>query len=150
MNQISKRPPIVSSLAELQQTINRLFDPTLIEQDYGISNLLNSDWIPSIDVKDNGSHFLITADIPGVDPKNIDVSMDNNILTIKGSKESKTKEERKNYVRFERSKGTFVRSISLPEIVDADKISAKTKNGVLEIIAPKNKGGTKKNIKIKK
>ncbi|VVC75678.1 Spore protein SP21 [Aquicella siphonis] len=149
MSQIIKRPPLVSSLAELQQTINRLFDPTLIEQEDGFSNLLNSDWIPTIDVKDAGSHFLITADIPGVDPKKIDVSMDNNILTIKGQKETKTKEERKNYVRYERSKGTFCRSISLPDVVDAGKISAKTKNGVLEIIAPKNKQGTKRSIKVK-
>lgn len=149
MSQMIKRPPLVSSLAELQQTINRLFDPTLMEQEDGLSNLLNSDWIPTIDVKDSGSHYLITADIPGVDPKNIEVSMDNNILTIKGQKETKTREERKNYVRYERSKGAFCRSISLPEVVDAAKISAKTKNGVLEITAPKNKQGTKRNIRVK-
>ncbi len=150
MAQISKRPPIVSSLVELQQVINRLFDPTLMEQEDGLSNLLNSDWIPSIDVKDNGSHFFITADVPGVDPKNIEVSMDNNILTIKGSKEAKVKEEHKNYVRYERSRGAFCRSLSLPEVVDEKKISAKTRNGVLEITAPKNKSGTRRSIKVKK
>lgn len=150
MNQITKRQPILSNLAELQKTINQLFDPTLIEQEGGFSNILASDWIPNIDVKDEGSHYLITADIPGVDPKNIDVSIDNGILTIKGHNEIKTKEERKNYVRVERSKGSFFRSISLPEAIESPKISAKTKNGVLEIIAPKNKTGTRKKIKVRK
>lgn len=150
MNQISKRQPLLSNLAELQKTINRLYDPTLNEQDGGLSTLLSSDWVPTIDVKDAGSHYLITADIPGVDPKNVDVSIDNGILTIQGHKETKTKQEGKNYVRVERTKGSFYRSISLPEAVESPKISAKTKNGVLEIIAPKNKNGTRKKIKVKK
>lgn len=149
MNHITKRTPVLSSLAELQETISRLFDPTLMEQEEGFSNLLKSDWVPTIDVKDEGSHFLITADVPGVEQKNLEVSVDNNTLTIKGEKETKRKEEKKNYVRVERSKGSFYRSISLPDVVDANKISAKFKNGVLEIIAPKNKNGTRKKVKVK-
>lgn len=150
MAQITKHQPLLSSLAELQQTINRLFDPTLIEQEDGFSSVLASDWIPAIDVKDENSHYLITVDVPGVDPKNIDVSIDNGVLTVKGHKETKTKVETKNYVRVERSKGSFCRSISLAEAVDSPRVSAKSKNGVLEIIAPKNKVGTKKKIKVKK
>jgi HSP20 family protein len=145
-----KHQPLLSNLAELQKTINQLFDPTLMKQSGEFTSLLSSDWVPNIDVKDEHNHYLITADIPGVDPKNIDVSIDNGILTIKGHKEAKKREESKNYVRVERSKGSFYRSVSLPEAVDSPKISAKFKNGVLEIIAPKNKNGTRKKIKVKK
>jgi len=149
MNQIKKSPPLLSSLAQLQQTINQLFDPTLSQHEDNLSTLA-SEWIPTVDVKDAGSHFLITADIPGVDPKQIDLSMDQNVLTIKGKKEMSSRQERKNYVRVERSYGAFYRSIALPELVDANKLSAKFKHGVLEIVAPKNKTGTRKRVKIKK
>lgn len=148
MAQVTKQP-LLSNLAELQQAINRLFDPTMGEQEAGLSNVLTSDWVPTIDVKDQGAYFLIQADIPGVELRDIDVSVDNNVLTIRGQKESKVKIEKKNYVRVERVRGNFFRSISLPEVVEAGRITAKFKNGVLEVIAPKNKTGTRKKIKVK-
>lgn len=149
MNHITKRQPMLSNLTELQDAINRLFDPTATLQD-GLTNTLISDWIPTIDLKDEGTQFLIRVDVPGVESKDIDVSVDNNVLTIKGQRETKHKEETKKYVRFERSKGSFYRSITLPELVDASRLSAKTKNGVLEIVAPKNKNGTRKKVKVAK
>jgi HSP20 family protein len=148
MNQITKRQPFLSNLAELQETINRLFDPALIEQDEGFSKVLTSDWTPKIDVKDAGSNFIVTADVPGVDPKHIEVSVDGNILTIQGRKETKVKQVDKNYVRIERKKGSFYRSIALSQPVLSAKISAKSRNGVLEITLPKNKSGTKTKVKV--
>ena len=80
---------------------------------------------------------MIHADIPGVDPKDIDVHMENGILTIKGERQSETKEEREGYKRVERVRGSFYRRFSLPDTADAEAISAKSQHGVLEVVIPK-------------
>ncbi|HFQ13754.1 MAG TPA: Hsp20/alpha crystallin family protein [Gammaproteobacteria bacterium] len=101
------------------------------------SSIATSDWIPAVDIKETDKAFEIHADIPGVDPKDIDVHMENGILTIKGERNTENKEEREGYKRIERSRGTFYRRFSLPDSADADKISAKSNHGVLEITIPK-------------
>lgn len=148
MNHLTRHNKLLSELAELHQNINRMIEPTWFEHESGLAKTLVTEWIPKIDVKDEATRYLIHVDVPGVDPKNIEVSMDNGILSIKGSTESKVKEKTKDFLRVERSTGSFFRSMSLPEAVAADKIKAKTKNGVLEIIAPKSKKGTGNKIKV--
>ena len=113
------------------------------------SNIVTSHWMPSVDIKEEDDKFLIYADIPGVDPKDIDVSMENGILTIKGERETESKEEREGYKRTERSKGTFYRRFSLPDSADADKINAKSKNGVLELTIPKHEVVKPRKISVK-
>jgi HSP20 family protein len=140
---LTKRSPLFSNLTDLQQTINRIFEPF----DEGFTKIIN--WAPSVDVKDEAHQYTIHADLPGVDTKNIDVRIENGVLTIKGHKESKTKEERDNYLCIERSEGTFFRSMNLPNTADATKINAKVKNGVLEIVIPKAKESTSHKINIK-
>jgi HSP20 family protein len=97
------------------------------------SSVATSDWVPAVDIKEEKDSFVIIADIPGVDPKDIEVHMENGMLTIKGEKESEKKEEREGYKRVERSYGSFYRRFSLPDTADAEKISAKSNNGVLEV-----------------
>jgi HSP20 family protein len=107
--------------------------------------MTGGDWTPAVDIKEEKNAYIIHADIPGVDPKDIEVQMENGVLTVKGERESEKKEEREGYKRIERSKGSFFRSFSLPDSVDGDKISAKSKNGVLEVTIPKTtKNGSKK------
>lgn len=101
------------------------------------SDVATSDWTPAVDIKENADGFVIVADVPGVDPKDIEVHMENGILTIKGERESEKKEEKEGYKRVERSYGSFYRRFSMPETADASKINAKSKNGVLEITIPK-------------
>jgi len=101
------------------------------------SAIATSDWVPSVDIKETDSAFEIKADIPGVDPNDIEVHMENGVLTIKGERESEKKEEKEGYKRIEREWGSFYRRFSLPDSADAEKISAKSKNGVLEITIPK-------------
>jgi len=101
------------------------------------SSIVTSDWIPAVDIKETDTAFEIHADIPGVDPKDIDVHMENGILTIKGERQTENKEEHEGYKRIERSRGSFYRRFSLPDTADADKISAKSNHGVLEITIPK-------------
>ena len=97
------------------------------------SSVATSDWVPAVDIKEENDSFVIVADIPGVDPKDIEVNMENGMLTIKGEKESEKKEEREGYKRVERSFGSFYRRFSLPDTADAEKITAKSTNGVLEV-----------------
>lgn len=97
-----------------------------------------SDWVPSVDIKEDGEGFTITADVPGVDPKDIDVSAEDGVLTIKGERESEKREEKENYKRVERVYGSFYRRFTLPDSADTTNISAKSTHGVLTITIPKS------------
>lgn len=94
-------------------------------------------WAPAVDIKEETNQFLIEADIPGVEPKDIEVSMENGVLTIKGERKVESQTEGKNYQRVERMHGSFYRRFSLPDTADPDKISASGKEGVLQITIPK-------------
>ena len=122
--------PIFSNLErELNQMFSSNFEPSAVTA---------SDWQPRVDIIEEDSQFLIKVDVPGTDPKDIDVSLDNNMLIIKGEKEAEHRERKDNFIRHERSKGSFCRRITLPDVVDGEKVSAKGKNGVLEITIPKS------------
>lgn len=149
MNQITKRSSLFPNLSELHQALDRIFEPSWFDKGNWISNVVGTNWTPSIDIKEQDNQYLIRADVPGVDPKNIEILMDKGVLTIKGHSESETKEERENYLHVERSQGSFYRSISLPDASDSSKISAKTKNGVLEITVSKTKENLRQKIQIK-
>ena len=101
-------------------------------------SVATSDWTPAVDIKETDAGFIIIADIPGVDPKDIEIHMENGVLTIKGERETEKKEEHEGFKRVERSHGTFYRRFSLPDTANADKINAKSKNGVLEVTIPKH------------
>lgn len=125
-------------LNEFQKEINDLFNNR-----YGITRrdddtqVVTSDWVPAVDVKEEPSQFIIYVDVPGVETRDIEVTMEKGVLSIRGERQSETKEEREGYKRIERTRGTFYRSFALPDTADAESISAKGKNGVLEITIPK-------------
>ena len=102
------------------------------------NSALPSDWVPAVDVKETENEFVLHADIPGVNPKDIDVQMENGLLTIKGQRETDKTESKDGYTRVERSYGQFARRFSLPDTADADKINAKYDQGVLRITIPKH------------
>jgi HSP20 family protein len=129
----------------LRQVFNH--DMSLFENDK--SEIMTSNWSPSVDIKEKDDRFVFVADIPGVDPKDIEVTAENGILTIKGEREQEKKEEKKDYKRVERSWGSFYRRFSLPDNVDTSKIDAKSKHGVLEISIPKVEATKPKKISIK-
>ena len=101
------------------------------------SSVETAQWQPHVDVYEENERFIITADIPGVDPKDIDITMEKGVLTVKGVRESKDQKEEKGYTRKERFYGSFYRRFALPDSADADQIAASGRNGVLEIIIPK-------------
>lgn len=112
------------------------------------TTIATSAWIPSVDIKEEAQRFVIYADIPGIEPTDIEVTMENGVLTIKGERVSETKEERKDYKRIERSRGTFYRRFGLPDTADAENIMATGKNGVLEITIPKRAITQPRRIKV--
>ncbi len=120
---------------QFRREMDRFYDPANEVDE--TSSVATSDWTPAVDIKETAEAFVIHADIPGVDPSDINVNMEDGILTIKGERESKSEEEQQDYKRVERSWGTFYRRFSLPDTADADKISAKSSHGVLEITIPK-------------
>ena len=92
----------------------------------------------AVDIREDKDCFTITADLPGVNAKEIEVHAENGMLTIRGERDSRKKEEREGYKRIERSYGSFFRRFTLPDTADTDKISAKADNGVLTVTIPKH------------
>jgi HSP20 family protein len=107
------------------------------------------EWFPSLDVVETKDNIVVKAEIPGMDPKEIDISLSNEILTIKGEKKQEKEEKEENYHLIERTHGKFVRSVRLPGEVKSEKINASYKNGVLNITLPKSEEAKQKEVKIK-
>ena len=107
------------------------------------------EWLPSLDVAETKNEIVVKAEVPGLEPKDIDISLSDGLLTIKGEKKHEREEKEENYHLVERSYGSFARSIRLPNEVQSDKINASYKNGVLKIVLPKSEEAKKKEIKIK-
>lgn len=123
-------------LNQFYRDVEQLFGRTGLSST-GDSAVATSHWIPNVDIQEETDQFVIEADIPGVDPKEIEISMEAGILTIKGERKSEYEEEEYLYKRVERSMGNFYRRFSLPHSVDAEKIVATGKHGVLKICIPK-------------
>jgi len=109
---------------------------------------LSTGWNPLVDVFENENEVVFKAELPGMNAKDIEVKLENNVLTLKGERqfEKETKEE--NYHRVEREYGTFSRSFALPTAVNGDKVTAEYKDGVLKIILPKKEETKPKPIRI--
>lgn len=142
-----RSPSLLHQLHRLSQEWDQLFDPShqLIEDS---SMVETSHWAPAVDIKEEPTRFVLLADIPGVDPKEIEISMENGILTIKGERAATCAEESEGYTRVERSKGSFYRRFALPDTADAHKITAEGRHGVLRIFIPKRDKSAAKKIKV--
>jgi HSP20 family protein len=113
------------------------------------SNVATSNWMPLVDIKEEPMRFLIKADIPGVKPEAIEITMENGALTIRGERSDEKREDKEGYHRIERSHGTFYRRFAMPDTADADHIKATSKDGVLEIEIPKRAAATARKIAVK-
>ena len=96
-----------------------------------------ADWLPAVDIREEEDRFVLQADLPGVDPEDIEVSMAEGILTIQGTRESESKEENEGYKRYERVSGSFMRRFSLPDTANDTEVTAETRHGVLNVSIPK-------------
>jgi HSP20 family protein len=131
--------------ATLQDQINRLFNDTF-ERGGQESNL--TAWAPAVDIYENEHELVVKADLPDVDPKNLDIRVENNILSIRGERKFENKVNEENYLRVERAYGSFSRSFSLANTVNPDGIKADYQNGVLTLNVPKREEAKPKQIKV--
>jgi HSP20 family protein len=135
-------------LNQLHGEIDRLFDTRLGRYGEDSGQLATSDWVPAVDIREEADRYVIHADVPGVDPKDIEVHMENGVLSIKGERESESKQEQEHYKRVERVRGSFFRRFSMPDTVNAESVSAKSQNGVLEIVVLKQEKPQPKRIQV--
>ena len=107
------------------------------------------EWLPSLDVSETKNDLVVKAEVPGMDAKDINISLSDGVLTIEGEKKQEKEEKEADYHLVERSYGSFFRSVRLPKEVQGDKINASYKDGILRITLPKSEEAKKKEIKIK-
>ena len=117
------------------QTMNRLFNTFFDSPSNGGPALRR--WIPAMDVTETDHQYVLRADLPGLSEGDVNVEVDDNVLTISGERKSEHEQRSKGFYRVERASGSFSRSLKLPEGVDADSIQASFENGVLEVLVPK-------------
>ncbi|HKW35810.1 MAG TPA: Hsp20/alpha crystallin family protein [Candidatus Acidoferrum sp.] len=129
----------------LQDQINRLFNDTF-ERTGEQSNL--SAWAPAVDIYETEHELVVKADLPDVDSKDLDIRVENNLLTIRGERKFEKKVDEENYLRVERSFGSFARSFTLANTVNPDAIKAEYQNGVLTLTIPKREEAKPKQIKV--
>jgi HSP20 family protein len=137
MPAVLKRPDPFTDLGELR---DRMIEAWL--------NSSDRTWTPAIDVERDKNHLILRADMPGVEPKDVKITVEDGILQISWEHEDTKDEENKTYLRRERRAGVFYRSMALPPGVDASKIKAKTKNGILEVTIPLPTPPKRETIKI--
>ncbi len=133
------------SLTPSRDLFDRFFE------DWDLPSLLGADkeWVPAFDISENDKEYVVTAELPGIDIKDVDITISEGILSVKGDKKHETEEKGEDYHRIERRYGSFHRSFRVPGKVDADKVDASYKDGVLKVLLPKTEGTETKKIEIK-
>ena len=142
INWNSRPVSIFDDMNKMMNTVfnNDIYTPSISES-----------WIPAVDINEDNDSFILTADIPGLNKSDIDISVENNTLKLSGAREHKKTEEGTEYHYQERNHGKFYRSFKLPLTVDEENISAAFKNGILTVILPKTEEAQPKlrSIKVK-
>jgi HSP20 family protein len=136
-----------SLLNQFSSELNRMFDHNMQGKN-GNAAITARNWVPAVDVKEEAGMFVIHADIPGVEVSDIEINMEDGVLTISGERKMQNEEEYNGYKRIERAHGSFQRSFTLPDTADAENISAKYSNGVLEVSIPKQEKVQARKIQI--
>src|SRR5213082_1415665 len=144
MRTIARWEPF-SGVTTLQDQINRLFKETF-ERTAEESSL--SAWAPAVDIYETEHELIVKADLPEIDPKDLDIRVENNILTIRGERKFEKKQENGDYLRVERAYGSFSRSFALASTVNTEAIKADYHNGVLTLNVPKREEAKPKQIKV--
>ncbi len=133
-------------VTDLQDDMNRLFSSSLCRGPQAGLGL--GEFLPSLEFKEDENQFLLHLDIPGMERKDLDISVTGNTLTVKGERKTEENKKGKGYFYSERRYGNFQRSVELPAEVEADKVAANYKDGVLELVLPKSEKARPKQIKV--
>lgn len=144
LRSLSRWEPFRSAL-NLQDQMNRLFGE-VFDRSHQQSNLTT--WAPPVDIYENEHELVVKAELPGIDPKDLDIRVENNILTIRGERKFDEKVNENNCLRVERAYGSFSRSFSLANTVNSEAIKADYQNGLLTLTIPKREEAKPKQIKV--
>lgn len=136
-------------LRSLQDEMNRLFSSSFSRSGGGGDEQMQSgSWTPSVDISENKDQLILEAELPGMKPENVEISVENNVLTIRGERRFEKKQDSENLHRVERSYGSFTRSFTLPPTVSAENASAEFENGVLRLTLAKREEAKPRRIRI--
>ena len=135
-------------LRSLQDEVNRLFS-TNLSRAFGDEGIARGAWMPNVDIYENKDQIVLEAELPGMNREDFDLSIENNIITLRGERRFEKKDDGDNYHRVERAYGTFTRSFTLPQTVSAEGATAEYKNGVLRVALPKREEVKARRIEVK-
>jgi HSP20 family protein len=134
-------------LRTLQDEVNRLFS-TNLPRSFGDEGIARGAWTPSVDIYENKDQIVLEAELPGMKREDFELSVENNVLTLRGERRFEKREEQDNYHRVERAYGSFTRSFTLPQTVSGEGAAAEYKNGVLRVTLPKREEVKARRIEI--
>jgi HSP20 family protein len=134
-------------LRTLQEEVNRLFS-TNMTRAFGDEGIGRGAWAPSVDIYENKDQIVLEAELPGMKQEDFDLSIENNVITLRGERRFEKTDESDNYHRVERSYGSFTRSFTLPQSVTADEARADYTNGVLRVTLPKREEAKSRRIQV--
>lgn len=123
----------INLFGQFNRELNRLFTGPAAQG----SVTQERSWTPAVDIREEDNRYILAADLPGVERKDVDVTLEDGVLTIRGERTVQTAEKREGFHRRERVHGSFLRQFTLPDTVNAEQISATVKDGVLQVIIPK-------------
>ena len=135
-------------LEEVSDRLNRMFARPAVTRTNGKETMIVADWTPSVDISETEGEYQIKAEIPDVKKEDVKVTLEDGVLTIQGERKHEKEEKGKKFHRIERSYGSFVRTFSLPDVIDEEKVKAEFKDGVLTLTMPKKEAAKVKKIKI--
>jgi len=135
-------------LSTMQERMNRLFEDFFGRTRGHEEELAVGGWVPTVDIYETGDDIIVTAELPGLDKDQIGIEYKEGVLTLRGERKQEREVKEENYHRMERSYGAFHRAFSLPATVDEEKITARMKDGVLEIHLPKKEAAKPKQITV--
>jgi len=142
---LTKWNPLFADLAGTRDRLNRLFGGLLETE--GVTTA--GEWAPVVDIIENEHAITIKAELPGIDPKDVAVTIDNNVLTLKGERHFEKEVKKENYHRMERAYGTFARAFALPAFVDMENVKADFRNGLLTIALAKKEAAKTRAVEVK-
>jgi len=143
---LTKWNPLFADLAANRERFNRLFGRDDLWETEGVTTA--GEWFPTVDIVENDHVLTVKAELPGLEAKDVAVTIDNNVLTLKGERRLDKEVKKENYHRLERAYGTFARSFALPAFVDAEKVRAEFKNGLLTITIPKRENAKTRAVEV--
>ncbi len=134
-------------LRTLQEEVNRLFS-TNLTRGFGEEGIGRGAWNPSVDIYENKDQIVLEAELPGMNREDFDLTVENNVITLRGQRQFEKKDDTDNYHRVERSYGSFTRSFTLPQTVSTEGATAEYRNGVLRVTLPKREETKARRIEV--